>query len=362
MGSMRVALAGSVNACYTGSGTGHASAGRPGDTAEMTRLTLVAIGGLRAPVRRALVAMALLLSLSVSVAWAATAQATDAAADYIAAGPYQVETREISVPRSGADDPFDARLFVPLPTQAEPAQDERSAMYAFGHGYLSPVEPYESTLRHLASWGITVVAPRSGSELFPDHERFAADLLAALDAVAMAALEDDQPGLPLDPAARTVGGHSMGGGAAILAAEMDPTVRSVATLTAADTRPSAVEAAEVIEASVLLVAGSEDRITPVDRHQWPMFEAAGGPAQLRIIEGGGHCGSLDQADLIGLVCGNSSLDAETQQTYARAVLTAWIRGAVMDDADAAAWVWGVDPTGIASVEVKGVEVKGVEPA
>ena len=51
---------------------------------------------------------------------------------------------------------------------------------------------------------------------------------------------------------------------------------------------------------MLLVAASEDRITPVDGHQRPIFEAANGPTQLRIIEGGGHCGYLDQADLIGL--------------------------------------------------------------
>jgi pimeloyl-ACP methyl ester carboxylesterase len=352
---MRVALAGSVSECYTGSGTGHVSAARPGDTAEVTRLTLVAIGGLPAPVRWSLLATALLLGSSASMAWAASARATDASADYSATGPYQVETREISVPRSGADVPFDARLFIPVPTEAEPARDKRSALFAFGHGYLSPIEPYESTLRHLASWGITVVAPRSGSELFPSHERFATDLLAALDAVATAAAKDDWPGLSVDPEARTVGGHSMGGGAAILAAEIDPTVRTVATLTAAETRPSAVEAAKEVEVPVLLMAGSDDRIAPVERHQRPIFEAVGGPAQLRIIEGGGHCGFLDQADAIDLVCGRSTLDAEIQRTYVQALLTAWIRGAVMDDAAAASRVSREDPTGMASVELRGVE-------
>ena len=352
---MRVAVAGSVNECYTGSSTGHASEGRAGDTAEVTRFTHAGIGDLRAPVYWALFATALLLGFSASGAIATTGQAIDAATDYSVVGPYQVETREMSVLRSGGDDPFEARLFVPLPTEAGTAADERSAMYAFGHGYLSPIEPYESTLRHLASWGITVVAPRSGRELFPSHERFAADLLAALDAVTMAAGEDDWPGLPVDPTARAVGGHSMGGGAAVLAVEMDPTVRTVATLTAADTRPSAVEAAAAVTVPVLLVAGSEDRITPVDANQRPIFEAAGGPAQLRILDGGGHCGFLDQADLIGLVCGRSTLDAETQRTYGQALLTAWIRGEAMDDADAATTAWAEDPTGIASVEVKGIE-------
>jgi pimeloyl-ACP methyl ester carboxylesterase len=308
-----------------------------------------------------LLVTALLLGPATTLAAAGAAHGADgaASADFAAfakPGPYEVEMTEIAVTRAGADETFEAQLFVPLPpADGAPAADERSAMYAFGHGYLSPVEPYESTLEHLASWGLTVVAPRSGSELFPSHERFAGDLVAALDAVADAAEADDWAGLPVDPGARTVGGHSMGGGAAVLAAAMDPSVRTVATLTAADTRPSAVDAAGEVVVPLLLLAGSEDRITPVDDHQRPIFEAAAGPAQLRVIEGGGHCGFLDQADLIGLVCGRSTLDSETQRTYGQAVLSAWLRGTVMDDAAAAALAWGPDPSAIASVENRGLE-------
>ena len=130
----------------------------------------------------------------------------------------------------------------------------------------------------------------------------------------------------------------MGGGAAVLAARLDPSIRTVATLSAADTRPSAVTAAEGVEAPMLLVAASEDRITPIDRHQRPIFEAAAGPAQLRVIEGGGHCGYLDQADLIGLVCGRASLSEEEQRAEGQAALSAWLRARLMDDAAARHYV------------------------
>ncbi len=253
--------------------------------------------------------------------------------DYSERGPYEVAVREISVPRPGEKEAFDARLYVPLPLENPRAGLVKwSPVYAFGHGYLSPIEPYGSTLEHLASWGITVVAPRSGAGLLPDHEAFGADLVAALDAVAAAAAADDWEGVPVDVAARAVGGHSMGGGAAVLAAAMDPSIRTVATLSAADTRPSAVEAAKSVVVPMLLVGASEDSITPVDRHQRPMFEAASGPAQLRIIEGGGHCGYLDQADLIGLVCGRPTLDAAAQRALGRAALTAWLLGEATDGA------------------------------
>jgi pimeloyl-ACP methyl ester carboxylesterase len=257
-------------------------------------------------------------------------------ADYAAAGPYVVEMQEVEVLRPGTSEDFGARLFVPLPGTGDAGlSSETSPLFAFGHGYLAPIELYESTLKHLASWGITVIAPRSGGELLPSHEAFAADLVSALDHVAAASRDEDWPGLAIDAAARSVGGHSMGGGAAILAAGLDPRIRTVATLSAADTRPSAVAAAGEVEASLLLVAGSEDRITPVDQHQRPIFEAAAGPAQLRTLEGGGHCGYLDQADLIGLVCGRASLSEQAQRAQGRAALTAWLRGQLMADATAA---------------------------
>ena len=277
-----------------------------------------------------------------------------AAPDYAERGPYEVASREITVPRPGASGGFDARLFVPLaPRSAAAGLVERSAMYAFGHGYLSPIGPYQSTLEHLASWGVTVVAPRSGAGLRPSHEAFGADLVAALDAVAVAAAADDWEGLPVDATARAVGGHSMGGGAAVLAAAMDPSIRTVATLSAADTRPSAVAAAATVEVPMLLVAASEDRITPVGGHQRPIFEAAHGPAQLRVIEGGGHCGYLDQTDLLGLICGRSTLDAETQRALGRAALTVWLRGEVMADAAASAQAWQLEGADGTTVEIRG---------
>ena len=272
--------------------------------------------------------------------------------DYAEPGPYRVDVREIEVPRPGTTERFDARLFMPTPDDGD-ADIEASPIYAFGHGYLAPIEPYQSTLEHLASWGVTVVAPRSGSGLVPSHQAFAADLVAALDEVTARSAADDWSGLPVDASARGVGGHSMGGGAAVLAAAQDPNIRAVATLTAADTRPSAVEAATRVQAPMLLVAGSEDRITPVDEHQRPIYEAAAGPAQLRILVGGGHCGYLDQADLIGLVCGQDSLSTEEQRTEGRAALTAWLRALLMDDPAAAERM--ASGSRFVTVETKGVD-------
>ena len=294
--------------------------------------------------------VALLLLLAAPLAMQG---ATPAGGDpvYAGPGPYAVDIRDVVVARPGASEGFEARLFVPLPDD-EAVGGEMSPIFAFGHGYLAQIEVYRSTLEHLASWGITVVAPRSGGGLLPSHEAFAADLVAALDHVGAAAAADDWHGLPVERTARSVGGHSMGGGAAVLAADLDPDIRTLATLSAADTRPSAVFAAGAVEAPMLLVAASEDRITPLDEHQRPIFEAAAGPAQLRIIEGGGHCGYLDRADLIGLVCGRASLGEEEQRAEGRAALAAWLRAQLMGDATARRYIQAAGPW--LTIESKGM--------
>ena len=270
--------------------------------------------------------------------------------DYAEPGPYEVDIRDVDVARPGSSERFGARLFVPLPSD-EVGAGETSPVFAFGHGYLAPIEVYRSTLEHLASWGITVVAPSSGGGLLPRHDAFATDLVAALVHVGTAASADDWRGLPVDGTARSVGGHSMGGGAAVLAAALDPGIRTVATLSAADTRPSAVVAAGAVEVPMLLVAASEDRITPITEHQRPIFEAAAGPAQLRVIEGGGHCGYLDRADLMGLVCGRASLSQEEQRAEGQAALTAWLRAQLTGDATARRHIQLVGP--LLTIESKG---------
>jgi dienelactone hydrolase len=259
-----------------------------------------------------------------------------------ARGPYPTEMAEVSVPRPAEGGSFEARLHYPVPGSAGDDGGEPAPIVAFGHGYQTSVELYAETLDHLASWGIVVIAPRSGGELFPSHEAFADDLRIALDWVAAEAAEGgDWPTGPVDPAARGVAGHSMGGGAAVLAAADDPTIRAVATLAAAETDPSAIEAASRLAVPSLFVAAGEDAITPVDEHQRPMFEATkSGRAELRTIVGGSHCGFLDSETLLlRLVCDEAAIDRDDQLATTRAVLTAWLLHELTADEALADLAW-----------------------
>ncbi len=276
--------------------------------------------------------------------------------DLADAGPYEIATLEVEVPRTrGGEGSFGARVFVPLPP-GDPATASTDPVVAFGHGYLADVGWYESTLAHLASWGIVVIAPTSAGGPFPDHAAFADDLLSALDwVVAEADGGTAWPGGPVDAGALGLSGHSMGGGAAVLAAARAPDVRAVATLAAAETSPSAIAAIGKVTAPALFISAGDDAITPVDGHQRPMFEAkTQGPAQLRTILGASHCGFLDQETiLLDLVCDEAAIDPEEQRRVTREVLTAWLRHELAGDAGLAGIAWPTASDGVTAIESRG---------
>ena len=253
-------------------------------------------------------------------------------ADLSVPGPYGAGWVEVSVPRPGGGS-FDALLFYPASGFGQGAAYEGGgAPYpgiSFGHGWITAVTRYQSTLEHLASWGYFVIASRSYGGLFPDHSAFADDLRWCLTY-----LEDQNanPGSWLyqqvDTAAFGVSGHSMGGGASILATERDSRILVVANMAAAETNPSAVAAIAGVQVPVFLIAGDEDSIVPPPGHTIPMYAAAFAPRRLPLLDGGWHCGFLDSS-FFG--CDSGSLPRETQLALTRGLLTAFFNLYLKDD-------------------------------
>jgi hypothetical protein len=83
-------------------------------------------------------------------------------------------------------------------------------------------------------------------------------------------------------------GHSMGGGASVLAAAADPRVRTLANLAAAETNPSAIGASASLAIPLCLISGSQDTIVPPGGNGQLMYENASPPRQLPLILGGHH--------------------------------------------------------------------------
>lgn len=160
---------------------------------------------------------------------------------------------------------------------------------AFGHGWLQSPDRYLGLLRHLASWGIVAAAPATHRGPVPSHRLFAADLHSTLDIVTGVRL--GPIGISVDPAALGLAGHSVGGGAAVLAAaEQESRVKAVATIAPAQSVPSATDAAHTINVPGLHLVAEEDLVTPARGNAEAIARAWNGPVQLRTIAKSSHLG------------------------------------------------------------------------
>ncbi|GHF88303.1 dienelactone hydrolase [Amycolatopsis bartoniae] len=157
---------------------------------------------------------------------------------------------------------------------------------AFGHGWLQPPGRYRELLTHLASWGFVAAAPSTQRGPLPSHRLFAADLKSTLDIVTGVRLGPG--GISVDPAKLGLAGHSVGGGAAVLAAAGDPRIKAVATIAAAQTLPTATDAARKLTVPGLHLAAKGDLVTPAAGNAEAIAKAWGGPVQLRILDKSTH--------------------------------------------------------------------------
>ncbi|MTD14360.1 alpha/beta hydrolase [Nakamurella sp. YIM 132087] len=185
---------------------------------------------------------------------------------------------------------------------------------AFGHGWMQPVSRYTETFKFLASWGIVVVAPDTARGPIASHGGLALDLRNALAIAAAGRLGGGR--VRVDPAKAGVMGHSIGGGAAVLAAGADPDIKAVVTVTAAETRPSAISAgARIMTPSLHLVGGDDDMAgEDIDADGAKIAALWGGPTQLRTMKGVGHLGLPEGTHWTTALMGSSGVTAAQKAT------------------------------------------------
>jgi dienelactone hydrolase len=191
---------------------------------------------------------------------------------------------------------------------------------AFGHDWLQPAERYAGLLRHLASWGIVAAAPSNHRGVLPSHAGFAADLRTTIDVCAGVRLGDGR--ISVDSRQTAIMGHGIGGGAALVAAAGHPRVAAVVTLAAAQTTPSALDAARAITVPALHLAAGKDMVAPAAGHAEPIAAAAGGPAWLRTLPKATHTGFLDGRHWTDLLIPGSP-EAKTRR-LTRALVTGFL--------------------------------------
>ena len=244
-----------------------------------------------------------------------------AAQDYSVAGPYGGGWTTVTVTRPGGST-FNARLVYPANASGQNQPfNAAGAPYpaiSFGHGFQQPPSAYLATLQHLASWGYVVIATESENSFFPSHQNLANDLRHSLTWLEQ---QDANPASTyfdrIDTLAFGLSGHSMGGGASILAAAADPRVIALANFAAAETNPSAVAAIPSVVCPINLISGSQDTVVPVASNGQLMFNAARTPKLLPVITGAYHCGFVDTPAFLGFGCDSGSLAKATQLAQSR---------------------------------------------
>lgn len=200
-----------------------------------------------------------------------------------------------------------------------PAEGRGVPGFAFGHDWTKEIDKYHATLRHLASWGIAVAAPDTERGLVPNHRGLAADLETSLQILGGVKL--GQGNVTVSPGKLGVGGHGMGGGAAVLTAANNAKVRAVAALYPAEVAPSSYAAAQSVSAPGLVIGSSQSDIFGAGNPAKLAYRWAG-PVAYRELKKGTQQG-FSEDPLFRMVLGLGLPQFSAQDT-ARGLLTGFL--------------------------------------
>lgn len=159
----------------------------------------------------------------------------------------------------------------------------------FGHGFVMVWSAYQNFWTDLVPEGYILVFPTTEGSFAPSHANFGQDLRFLISEI------QDKGAGPQVPAANVAAtaaimGHSMGGGASFLAAANNSAIATMVTFAAANTNPSAIEAAQQVAVPTLLFSGSNDCVTPPAQQQDLIYNAGVAAYKTQVyINGGGHC-------------------------------------------------------------------------
>ncbi|MEY5132706.1 MAG: hypothetical protein RLZZ198_710 [Bacteroidota bacterium] len=162
----------------------------------------------------------------------------------------------------------------------------------FGHGFAMGWDAYQNIWEHLVPKGYIMAFVRTEGSLIPapSHADFGADL--ALVVTKMLAL-NTTAGSPFNGTVKqkaVIMGHSMGGGATMLAAANNTSIAGIVGLAPAETNPTAIGVCPNITVPALIFSGSSDGVTPPAEHHIPIYQGIASTCKSFVsITGGAHC-------------------------------------------------------------------------
>ena len=162
----------------------------------------------------------------------------------------------------------------------------------FGHGFAMNWDAYSNIWSALVPYGYIMAFPRTESGLFPSpsHGDFGQDIALIAQKMSDAGQNSTSIFYSKISAYACAMGHSIGGGAAVLAAAQSSIFDAYLGLAPAETNPSAIAAAANLQIPSLVLSGSNDGVTPPSQHHLPIFNAISHECKsFANLIGGGHC-------------------------------------------------------------------------
>jgi len=204
---------------------------------------------------------------------------------------------------------------------------------AVGHGFVIGAANYSLIAEHLIPFGFVVALVNTETGFSPSHQNFGLDLAFVTRALQQESLNSTSILHNVVHQEReAIIGHSMGGGAAWLAAASDPLIDAIVGLAPAETNPSAIAAASAVNCNSLIFSGSDDSVTPPAENHQPIFNGTNGCKTFVSLTGGSHCGFINAGTLcdFGEPLGGSLARADQQEAYLT-LTTAWLRYFLNDE-------------------------------
>lgn len=220
---------------------------------------------------------------------------------------------------------------------AEPEGDGFPVV-SFGHGRMANWEENENIWTALVPEGFIVAFPCTELGWWPDHLNFGLDIAFVISAIQEEGTDSTSMFYAKVGETSAVMGHSMGGGASFLAAQSDNTITGICNMSAAETNPSAIEAAEDIIAPALLFGGTDDYLTPPEEYQIPMYDALSSDCKTLVtIIGASHCQFVGYNFWCQQMEDNyppPELTREEQQAITNQFMVPWFNAILHNDPDA----------------------------
>ena len=258
------------------------------------------------------------------------------------AGPFTAGWRDVqALDTDFGEGRVPARVYYPAQAPGRDAPPDPSGgpfpLTGFLHGWLGSASAYDQLCLHLASWGFVVVSVDTWQGIFVDNTDYAEDMRALLHWA---------EGASSDPASflfQMVGdqdwaacGHSMGGGTLPVLVGMEPRIRLILGMEAADnTNPLADPGIQAYTGTAVFIAGDADWIVPPNVvRDWFELSTAARRSLFYTVQGMGHNGPTDFP-------GNGDpLPGSEQNRIHRKLAAGWLLSEILGQEDVLAEVLG----------------------